>query len=143
MITHTILRVEDRDGTGPYNVRVGKDYESAGQIATNADHFRSPESPGWGFVHHPVPRSDPGLAVEWQKIENGADAHSWCFGFADVAQLKEWFNTEQALSYLKEKGLRAVRYEVPDYCLRAGTYQICFLKRGSRAQAVIELTALS
>lgn len=117
----TIVRIETRDGVGPY---------------------RAPVDWGWDNPNgsrHPTPYEDRLLRDKWDEL--GVMRESWFFGFNSEQQMLEWFDEPDWLYAMRDAGLRMTVWEVWPTHVHFGERQAIFRKDKARLVLSRELVS--
>lgn len=104
-----IWRIENEDGEGIYRGSTGLFNIDEGSTMTSA--------------RHPCPIYDNGLG--WTDIDS-SERELWKFGFATLAQMRQWVYKSKWRIGLDQLGFSLVRYRVPDEFCRRSNFQAIF-----------------
>lgn len=129
-----VVRVETEDGVGAYL------HSYTATAASEGKYHHNPEGVS-SCVSHPSPWGDS-FKGEWQRLQADGEYKNWFFGFADVAQLLQWWNTPMALKRLEEDGLILREYECEPGTVITGDKQIIFRRCMAKPGQAIQLSTL-
>ncbi|PLP55560.1 hypothetical protein CYK37_30185 [Mesorhizobium loti] len=120
-----VYRIEDARGYGPWSGSgTAEAYWDAAEVGTNPNDHPSPYVEG-GVLYDAY--------VRW------ADGR---FGCSSVEQLRDWFPCPKGREVMRQRGYRAVAYQVEPEALCEGTMQVIFQQHRAQLVKVLDLGTL-